>query len=148
MSKIIEDYCIFVEKSPDPKDLEYISESLRTDAEPQAGYSRNQQNLVLFVRSGENTVVGGLSADISWGWLYILKIWIQKRFRGKGIGSQLIKTAEDEAKKCGCRNAFLETFSFQARPLYEQLGYKIFGTLDDFPPGHKKYFMKKRLMPE
>jgi hypothetical protein len=39
----------------------------------------------------------------------------------------------------------LETHSFQARPFYEKCGYKVFGTLEDYPPGHAKFFLRKRL---
>ena len=41
--------------------------------------------------------------------------------------------------------ATLETHSFQARPFYEKYGYQVFATLDDWPPGHAKYFMRKQL---
>ena len=53
---------------------------------------------------------------------------------------------EQAAKERGCTYAHLDTFSFQARPFYEALGYEVFGILDDYPPGHHKFFMKKALM--
>jgi hypothetical protein len=31
------------------------------------------------------------------------------------------------------------------RPFYERRGYEVFGTLDDYPKGHKKFFLKKKL---
>jgi endonuclease/exonuclease/phosphatase (EEP) superfamily protein YafD len=37
------------------------------------------------------------------------------------------------------------TFSFQARPFYEKFGYEVFATLEDYPPGHRKYFLRKAL---
>ena len=39
----------------------------------------------------------------------------------------------------------LDTHSFQARPFYEARGYKVFGVLDDYPEGHKKFFLSKKL---
>jgi hypothetical protein len=53
--------------------------------------------------------------------------------------------AESEAVHRGCQDAFLDTFSFQARPLYERLGYRVVGTIPGFPPGHERYFMVKFL---
>ena len=41
------------------------------------------------------------------------------------------------------RHSYLDTFSFQARPMYEKLGYSVFGTLEDHPQGHTQWYMKK-----
>jgi len=40
---------------------------------------------------------------------------------------------------------WLETFSFQAPAFYEKYGYTIYAVLEDHPPGHKHYSMKKML---
>ena len=52
---------------------------------------------------------------------------------------------ESVAVRRGCTHAHLDTFSYQARPFYERRGYSVFGTLDDYPPGHQRFFMAKRL---
>jgi hypothetical protein len=39
----------------------------------------------------------------------------------------------------------LETFSFQARPLYEKLGYRVFGEEKDHLKGHSHYLLTKRV---
>ncbi|MBN1292809.1 MAG: GNAT family N-acetyltransferase [Candidatus Latescibacteria bacterium] len=145
MSKILQHYSISVEMNADQKDIDFVSEHLSADAELKANSPKNHHKLSVFARNNEANLVGGLVADIAWGWLYILKIWIQESHRFQGIGTQLLKTAEAEAIKYGCRYAYLDTFSFQARPLYEKLGYEVFGTLENYPPGHKKYFMRKLL---
>jgi len=43
------------------------------------------------------------------------------------------------------RHAHLDTFSFQAPDFYQQRGYQVFGQLDDFPPGHRRYYLTKEL---
>jgi len=35
----------------------------------------------------------------------------------------------------------LDTYSFQALEFYERLGYAVFGTLDNYPPGQKRIFL-------
>ena len=65
--------------------------------------------------------------------------------RGKGYGRLLMERAERLAIERGYKNAYLSTHGFQARPLYEKLGYRVFGELEDFPPGHFKYYMRKQL---
>ena len=52
---------------------------------------------------------------------------------------------EDLGREKGCTRAHLSTFSFQAKAFYESLGYEVFATLDDYPPGHARSFMRKVL---
>ena len=61
------------------------------------------------------------------------------------LEDELLRAAEDYAVERGCFASTLETHSYQARPFYEKCGYQVFGTLEDHPPGHAKYFMRKQL---
>lgn len=101
--------------------------------------------LRLFLRDATGKVVGGLLGEISWGWLHISTLWLAEDLRKGGYGTRLMAAAETEAISRGCHSAFLDTFSFQARPFYERLGYEVFGRLDAYPPGHCRYFLRKRL---
>jgi hypothetical protein len=38
------------------------------------------------------------------------------------------------------------TYDFQALLFYERLGYEQFAALEDYPPGHSRHFLKKRLL--
>ena len=98
-----------------------------------------------YLRDGDGHVLGGLLGRIWGDWLFITTVWIADELRGRGYGRELILQAETNATERGCRQAHLDTFSYQARPLYEKLGYTVFGQLDDYPPGHTKYFMRKEL---
>ena len=60
-----------------------------------------------------------------------------------GYGSILLKEVEKIAKEKGCYLIHLDTFDFQAKDFYVKHGYEVFGVLDNCPPGHKRYFMKK-----
>jgi hypothetical protein len=52
---------------------------------------------------------------------------------------------EEEAKKKGCKLVHLDTYSFQAPEFYKKQGYDIFGILDGYPEGIKRYYLKKDL---
>jgi len=88
---------------------------------------------------------GGILADIWGGWMHITVLIVDDDLRGQGWGDRLLEAAEAVAVSAGCRGVHLETFSFQARPFYEKHGYEVFAAIDDFPPGHTNYFMRKML---
>lgn len=104
------------------------------------------ERLVIRVYAEGGEAIGGLVGTYVWGWLHIETVILTEAFRHQGIGSQLLVAAEKDAWARGYRNIFLETMSFQARPFYEKLGYTVFGVLEDFPPGHQQYFMRKSLL--
>jgi len=87
----------------------------------------------------------GLYGNIWGGWLHVKALWVIKSVQRRGHGRRLLEAAEAYALEKGCAAASLETFSFQARPFYEKQGYEVVGQLDDYPVGHTKYFMRKRL---
>lgn len=48
---------------------------------------------------------------------------------------------EHAAGARGANAAHLDTYDFQALGFYEKRGYRVFGQLDDYPPGHTRYFL-------
>ena len=101
--------------------------------------------LAFLLRDDAGEVLGGLLGDIWGGWLHVSYLWVARPLRQRGWARRLMQAAERYARQRGAHHAYLETFSFQARPFYEKLGYEVFGQLDDFPPGHTKYFLRKVL---
>jgi len=100
----------------------------------------------VFLRNEDGEIVGGAIGN-TWGlWLYVADVWIDPSIRGKGYATKLMSAIELLATQRRCVNSYLDTFSFQARPLYEKLGYKVFGMLENHPKGHSHYFMKKALV--
>jgi GNAT superfamily N-acetyltransferase len=98
------------------------------------------------IRKDDGSVEAGINGLLNaWGILYIEAFWVDKPLRHRGLGTQLLARIENEAKKLGCTLSHLDTFDFQARGFYERNGYELFGTLDDCPPGHKRYYLKKPL---
>lgn len=100
-------------------------------------------NLVL--RGARGEILGGVLGQLWGGWLHVTYLWVADAARGQGYGTRLMQDAEAYAIARGAIGATLETYSFQARPFYERLGYQVIGTLDGYPPGHAKFFLKKTL---
>jgi len=135
---------IVVSDSPEPAAREIILKGLMTFNQERAGPG-DWRPFAVLLRDERREVIGGLWARTAWAWLFIELLYIPEAQRRSGLGTRLVSHAEEEAVRRGCRAAWLDTFSFQARGFYERLGYQVFGSLDDYPPGHSRYFLKKAL---
>ena len=98
-----------------------------------------------FLRHENGEIVGGVLANVWGDWMYAKSVWVDRPLRAKGYATRLMMAAEQHALARGCTQAFLSTFSFQARPLYERLGYRVFGELTGYPKGHSLYHLAKQL---
>jgi aminoglycoside 6'-N-acetyltransferase I len=105
----------------------------------------NYQELAIAARDLSGRLVGGLYGNTAWRWLFVDLLWVDASFRRKGLGRRLLRAGEAAARARGCTRAYLDTFDFQARPFYEREGYLVFGTQDDYPPGHLKFYLAKAL---
>ena len=88
-------------------------------------------------------VIAGINACIYWGVLYIDILFVAQEYRGVDLGSRLVAAVENDAINMGVKLSHLYTFDFQAKDFYAGHGYEVFGVLEDCPPGHTCYYMKK-----
>lgn len=137
---------ILISSEPDASDADtnFVRQGLRS-FNNQFINDDGFQPLNLFLRREDGSIAGGLLGDVYWGWLHINILWVDEGLRRKGYGERLLKRAEEEALKKGCRAVHLDTMSFQAKPFYEKFGYTVFGVLDDLPVGHQRIFMCKKI---
>lgn len=103
------------------------------------------EDFQLYARDQEDQVIGGLFGNVGMGWLYIDYLWLNDEKRSHGLGSALLKRAEEHARDLGCKGVFLYTYSFQAPGFYQKQGYQIMGVLEDCPPGHQRFYLKKHV---
>jgi GNAT superfamily N-acetyltransferase len=132
--------------TPDDGMLNALGKQLMDFNEVRSGRPLDYRSLTIFVThpdSGE--LLGGLWGGTSYSHLHIELVYLPEDLRGADLGSQLMAQAEQEAIQRGCLGFWLDTFSFQARGFYERLGYTVFGTFEDCPPGHSRFFLRKAL---
>ena len=137
-------YEIVLEENPEEEAWGAIGRGLSDFNRQALGYN-DFERLCFSLRSPDGEIAGGVLGETYWEWFHIDLLWVDERLRGSGYGSQLMETAETEARKRGMKAAWLDTFSFQARAFYERSGYELFGELDHYPQGHRRFFMRKRL---
>lgn len=113
----------------------YNNQFIDTRAWEQFGaYCRNEAGLM----------VGGLIASKKGKWVCIDYLWVSEETRGSGLGSMLMKAAEQEGKRTGCKHGLVDTFSFQALPFYVKQGYQLQMSLPDFPDeGIQRHYLTK-----
>jgi GNAT superfamily N-acetyltransferase len=97
------------------------------------------------LRDNDKAIKGGIVAYTMWNWCFIELLWLDEAARGAGLGTELMARAEAIAAKRGARHIYVDTFSFQGDGFYQKLGYTVFGEVDDFPPGHRRLWLKKDL---
>ena len=126
--------------------METVNRGIQTHASAAIGLPEQMWFAAnFFLRSEDGEILGGTLGN-TWGlWLYVSDVWVDPSLRGKGYATKLMTAIEQLAIERGCLHSYLDSFSFQARPLYEKLGYKVFGTLENHPKGHSHYFLKKTL---
>jgi GNAT superfamily N-acetyltransferase len=107
---------------------------------------RNYSPVNIFVRDKQGGIAGGILGDYWGGWLHVNYLWVADKVRQHGYGAQLLRAAEDEARKKGCRGSLLETFSFQAPDFYRRYGYQGAGEVRDYPRGHTHFILWKSLV--
>ena len=100
--------------------------------------------VAVFIRE-DGELLGGISGVLNWNWLQISLLWVDDSLRGSGSGKRLMETIESLARERGCEYAHVDTFSFQARAFYESLDYEVFAELEDYPPGHSRFYLRKIL---
>ncbi len=139
-----EDYQIVYVDKPDDSVWEVIGGGIQNYNTQQAGDDHGKR-LCFVLYAPNQEIAGGLIGATYWDWFYIDLMFIKEEFRGRGYGHRVLTLAENEARQRGAKNAYLDTFSFQAPGFYKRHGYQIFGELHEFPPGHQRYFLTKRL---
>ena len=130
--------------SPSEVEIKQIRESLVRFNESAVGADGHTPlNIVSYDRDGNP--IGGILGGTYWGWLYVDILWVHEDHRKRGIGSELLRKAEEEAQRRGCHHVHLDTMSWQAPDFYKKHGYEVIAILPDIPSGNQKYLLMKAL---
>ena len=134
---------VVLETDPDAALRARILEPLAAHNEAAAGPG-NFGLLAITVRDPRGEVVGGLWGRTGFGFLFV-ELLALGRAKGSGLGREVMRLAEAEARRRGLHGIWLDTWTFQAPDFYPKLGFVECGRITDYPPGHDRIFYVKRL---
>jgi ribosomal protein S18 acetylase RimI-like enzyme len=144
--------CSFV-LEPSEERSEYVTNELREFNRPRKSPlwlnpPEPGAPLEVYALDDKGAVVGGLVGRTNEipEWLEVSVVWVAGDKRGQGMGRRLMRLAEEEAKRRGCRYARLATGDYQAPDFYRKAGYKLYGELANCPRGETVYYFCKELV--
>lgn len=136
---------LIVTDAPTPAQTATISDALDHFNLEATGIDDRNPLAVLVYDLGTSQVIGGLAGRTSLGLFFIDLFFLPPELRGEGLGTEILRRAEDEARARGCRTAVLYTISFQAPDFYRKQGWTSFGEVPCDPPGTSRVFLAKEL---
>jgi len=107
-------------------------------------FTKNKYKFVAKNEDGEITGILDLMTEANLA--FVEGLLIGSKFRKQGIGSKLMKQAEDFAKKNKCTKVYLETNEdWEAVEFYKKLGYEVTGKHEDHALGQRSLIFTKFL---
>ncbi|HEY6334258.1 MAG TPA: GNAT family N-acetyltransferase, partial [Alphaproteobacteria bacterium] len=100
---------IEVPDKPQLSQRQFIVDRLDAYNDAQTGPEPDRALCVLL--HSNDAVVGGLWGRTYYRWLFIEQFFVPEELRGRGLGSELLTKAEQEALERGCHGVWLETFT-------------------------------------
>lgn len=133
-----------VSESQLTEDLQFLEEQINEFNFATTGF-RDARGLAILLRDADGRIHAGLSGH-TWGRVAEVRfLWVDESRRHSGIGTRLLRAAEDEARRRDCKKIVLSTHSFQAPDFYLKQGYVVAGEFRDYPLGHRSIFLEKLL---
>ena len=133
-----------INTEPTPDQVQYLEDRLHEFNSHVTGITDGEW-LAILVRDERDRIVAGICGNTWGGCLEIRQFWVEESRRRQGLGTRLLGAAEQEARRRGCRQILLMTFSFQAPAFYAKHGFEVVATVDDHPRGHRNLLLRKRL---
>lgn len=125
-----------------------ITKDKSTDQNRQqrSGCQFNPMHVAKEIVDENNYVIGKCTAEIYEGDAAIIEtLQIDQKYRWMGLATELLEKIETLSQEKGCSSIHLDTFDVDKKEFYMSHGYEIFGTMENCPKGHCRYYLKKEL---
>jgi len=131
-----------------PEEAERIEEKIdeldRSVAPPEEGAA--DEEIVLVVTDADGAIIAGGAAWVDrWRYADLSHLWVDERYRNRGLGSRLFRAILRAARERGCYLATVGLYNFQASAFCEKRGMTVFDTKRDCPKGYTHQYLFIRL---
>ena len=134
---------IVVPESTDPQIRAALSDLMLAYNESRTGPSGFAPLALVLQDSAGGELIGGLWGRTVYDWLFVEFLYVPEHLRGRGLGTELLRRAEEIAFARECIGVCLDSFDFQAPGFYRKLGYEEIAVLESPRRGFKRHFLTK-----
>ena len=129
----------------DENDAEYIDDKLVEYNWSQVPAVHDFEYIGRKIQGDNNEPVAAGFAGVNfWNIAFVEMLWVDEPRRNQGIGSRLLSDIERESKKIGADIVMIDARDWNVE-FFKKLGYTVYCTLEDYPSGHSKYKLQKRI---
>lgn len=123
-----------------------LDDLLLKELKVKTGKKSRDSKIISLASFIDDDYAGGIVGKINFQTCYIEFLATKSEYRGRGIGSELIKSLETELLKIGIKKIHLTTQDYQAKDFYLKMNYKIIASMKDIPfDGTTRYIFIKDL---
>ena len=80
------------------------------------------------------------------GWFFLTDLFVEKEYRSKGLGGELLKTIEEQVARVGVKHIWLWTSGDKALRFYERQEYEKFAEMENwYSDGSSRIGLRKNL---
>ena len=137
--------CLFEIQPGDEDDAEYIDDKLVEYNWSQVPSVHDFEGIGRKIQDDNGEPIAAGFAGVNfWNIAFVEMLWVDEPRRNQGIGSRLLSDIEREAKKIGAGIVMIDARDWNVE-FFKKLGYTVYCTLEDYPSGHSKYKLQKRI---
>jgi GNAT superfamily N-acetyltransferase/ADP-ribose pyrophosphatase YjhB (NUDIX family) len=100
----------------------------------------------LVLRDSANRIVGGMSAEMAYGSLFIRRLWVDPNWRRAGWGKKLIARAESLARERGMEFVTGLVMDWEFISFFQKLGYTIDSQHTGYQNASRQFRLRKSLI--
>jgi len=131
------------DKAPTSDDVDFVNSKL--EEYTNSFLKDDYEEFSIVIKNEIGLVIAGVTGFTVWERAGVNTLWVAESHRGNGIGTKLLAQFEKTASERGSRQIETNSMSFQGIGFFEKNGYKVFGTLDNYPAGHCCNFYTKKI---